>query len=430
MIRTELRRGSTLFFAALVLVAQLSFAATKAPQWWRIWSEASAALNIPWLILGPLVAAFCGWSALRRLQSRNLQESTDGSYRDPVTVHGLVTICVFTAIPLFAAAIVWSALLLANTPTGPLGWQYIIHAAVAAGLCSSIGILLGQFGGPIWCVPSCAFFIAFLRIAMVSDGSISSHPFNRIFSDGQARYEPSTVNCLLALLELLLVAAGAIALPRLWRRFKMLREKNTYPFSAEQRLRIALATAVVAVAAGGVLLSPPSRSEAQPKADPLCTDTEMEICIWPQNAVRLPQLEHVASRVSYLAHQLNAPVPERVQELGLGFDYSNFVVVNGTPWFLATDLGGVLAMTAGGGARCEDVDTPGAWEYEIATSTASVLLSTLIVEEERPYIGTTAPVDSDLIEAHESDSPEESLAFIKTYLQDAQSQFNESCGAQ
>ncbi|PHP53127.1 hypothetical protein BW737_004695 [Actinomyces ruminis] len=168
----------------------------------------------------------------------------------------------------------------------------------------------------------------------------------RIFLSGHAWVELTPAGVTLAAVEAAIVIAAALALPGLLAALRARRERTGFPWPRRTRVAVTAGCAVCVLGAGLVLTGPPLTVERAIPEHPVCTDTQLRLCVWPEDAARLPALATLAERASAQADALGLELPEHVSAYGLEPGASSFIIESDSVWFAADDLAGIIVGSA------------------------------------------------------------------------------------
>lgn len=293
ILQIELRRSLVVLtspaFAGLLALLMLH----KQEAWRGSWPEASAAVTSALVFITPLLAGLSAWEVKRRCLAANDTESPP--WLVPLfLVHIASAVTVITA---GAVCAVWVNLMF-HAPAGFLWPSYLLVGLAGLIECLAVGFLLGRLPGPAWFPPAIAMMLTFLRITMTSGGLIGAprSRFTRVFLTGRSWVGLSPTGVLLALLAAAVAVLAALYLPDLLKRVTALRARTLHACSPGTRLASIISIGVTVLALGAVTTGPPLTYERAAPAQPLCTSTAMRLCVWPEDAARLPALTRLAQR--------------------------------------------------------------------------------------------------------------------------------------
>ena len=291
--------------------------------------------------------------------------------------------------------------LASGAPAGFLWPSYVLVALACLTECIAVGLLLGRLGGPAWFAPVITVMLLFLRLVITLPGSGEAMRFHftRLFLSGRASAVLSPIGVALAVLEAGLVVVLAWSVPDLIAHTRAIRARTAYPWSRTHRRTVAVGSLGCVVAGALVLTSPRLTQERRPPKEPVCTSTEFRICVWPDEAARLPGLTRIAERVPEQAQALGVPVPDRISSNGLEDTRSlepgssNFVIESDSTWFAADSAAGLLTASVVS-AQCYPHDESGRQAYFKAARELSMLLELRLQAADWPQgMGDNSGVD-------------------------------------
>ncbi|WP_136314268.1 DUF7224 domain-containing protein [Actinomyces procaprae] len=341
VLRIELRCSLLVRVAPLAAVGLVALMLSDRHQWQGVWPEASAAITAPLYYLGPALAGAAAWEVRRRCgerESRNGGEPWAGPLLAAYLLAGAGVVAVGAA-----CAVVVN--LSAFVPAGFLWPSYLIIALAVVSECLAAGVLLGRLGGPAWFAPVVAVLACFLRLITTQGTGVGTPEsrLTRVFLSGHAWVELAPVGVTLAVVEAAIVVAAALALPNLLAALRARREHAAFPWPRRTRAAVTAGCAVCVLGTGLVLTGPPLMVERAIPEHPVCTtDTKLQLCVWPEDAARLPALATLAQRASAQAEVLGLELPDHVSAYGLEPGASNFTIESDSVWFAANDLAGLI----------------------------------------------------------------------------------------
>lgn len=344
VLRIELRRCLLARLAPLAAVGLVALMLSDRHRWQGVWPEASAAVTAPLCYLGPALAGAAAWEVRRR---RGERESRNGGepWAGPLLTAYLLAGAGVIAVGAICAVLVN---LSASAPAGFLWPSYLIIALAVVGECLAAGVLLGRLGGPAWFAPVVAVLACFLRL-ITTQGTGVGTPESRLtrtFLSGRAWVALTPAGVVLAVVEAAIVVAAALLLPELLAALRARRERTAFPWSGRTRVAVAAGCAACVLGAGLVLTGPPLTVERDAPANPVCTDTKLHLCVWPEDAARLPVLAALAERAGAQADALGVELPDHLSAYGLEPGAPNFTIESDSVWFAANDLAGLIVGSA------------------------------------------------------------------------------------
>lgn len=344
VLRIELRRSLLVRVAPLAAVGLVALMLSDRHQWQGVWPEASAAITAPLCYLGPALAGAAAWEVRRRCGERESRSGGEPWAGPLLTAYLLAGAGVIAAGAICAVAVNLSA----SAPVGFLWPSYLIIALAVVGECLAAGVLLGRLGGPAWFAPVVAVLACFLRL-ITTQGTAVGAPesrLTRVFLAGHAWVALTPAGVTLAVVEAAIVIAAALALPGLLAALRERRERTAFPRPRRTRVAVTAGCAVCVLGAGLVLTGPPLTVERAIPEHPVCTDTQLRLCVWPEDAARLPALTTLAERAAEQADALGLELPDHVSAYGLEPGASNFTIESDSVWFAANDLAGIIVGSA------------------------------------------------------------------------------------
>ncbi|MFC8716185.1 ABC transporter permease [Kitasatospora sp. NPDC057198] len=334
--RTELRRSPLRWVFPVLVAVVLLVLFGRSRSWIGVWSQASAAAQIPAFFLGSAMAGAASWAAAARRRSGVPTgfAAARPSWR--------IEAAQFAATLTYGLAAYGIGVLTAAAVTAPRGgpafqWPgYVLLGALLITGCTALGHLVGRatrslLAVPVVCTLGC---LAFLGLY----GFVPQGTEPGIGLAVLSGYPSRTV----AAWPLLARAAAVLALAGL--AVATGRRVRTDGHGPEWRGRrfgtaggvLALTGAVALWASAGPLLV-----QRPAPAHPLCTTGAPTICVWPESRQYLPALQAMAGRAAALPAG-RFQVPDRFLEEGLNgepLDHGNgFYLREGETWEVATSI--------------------------------------------------------------------------------------------
>ncbi|MFG2695214.1 ABC transporter permease [Kitasatospora sp. NPDC048407] len=334
--RTELRRSPLRWVFPVLVAVVLLVLFGRDRSWIGVWSQASAAAQIPAFYLGPAMAGAAAWAAAARRRAGVVVgfAAARPSWRiEAVQVAAALTY----GLAAYAVGML-TAVAVTVRDGGPSFWWpgYVLLGAVLITGCTALGHLAGRggrslFAVPVVCTLGCLVFLGL--VGFVPQGA--SPGVGLVALSG---YPARTV----AAWPLLARAAAALALVGL--AVGAGRQVRTEGHGPKWRARsFGTAGGVLALAGSLVLwaLAGPLVVQRSAPSRPLCTDGVPKICVWPENRRYLPELRELAERAAALSAG-RFRVPAQFAEEGLDgreLDRGNrFVLREGEVWEVATAM--------------------------------------------------------------------------------------------
>lgn len=338
-VALEARRSVTVRLTPVLAVIYVVFMLLDAVAWRGVWPAASAAVTGPLSYLGPVMGGMVAWEAARRSRAVPVRtgERTDAPLLTVYVICGLVVMACGSVCAVAVNVAV-------NAPAGFLWPSYVMLGASGMTTCVAVGFLLGRLGGPAWFAPVVSVLVLYLRLLMASGFAVGdpSGRFARDFLSGDPSVMINRRAVVLAVLESAVAVVLADTVPAMLARLRGRRTRSAYPLSRTQRIRVGSGAVACLVVAALVVTGPPVTRARPPVAEPLCTDTQMAMCVWPEQEVYLDQLAQMAGRVPRQAQVLGVDVPARMDAYGLGPHRSGFVLESGHLWFVGDSIAGGL----------------------------------------------------------------------------------------
>ena len=340
MLRVEARHSWVLRLSPLIAVILVGLMLVDRHQWAGVWPEASAALTSPLLFLAPVLAGLSSWEVRRR--ERGGKQLRSEAWVVPLLVVQLLA----GGVVVLAGCVCAVAVNLGSSaPAGFLWPAYVVMALVAVSEAVAVGVLLGRLGGPVWFSPIVSTLLVFLRLVL-TQGQVVGSPetrLARVFLAGHAWTGISAAATAVAVVEAVAVACLAVTLPRALRHLRAGRSRTAYPLSRQQRSCRVVGGVVLVAALVLVLVGPAVTYERPSPSDPLCTDTRMRVCVWPEDAARLPGLAELAARAQTEAELLGVSLPDHLSAYLAEPDSFDFIIESDQLWFAASSIAGVVA---------------------------------------------------------------------------------------
>ncbi|MFE4516465.1 ABC transporter permease [Kitasatospora sp. NPDC056783] len=292
----ELRRSPLRWvFPVLVAVVLLALFG-RSTSWIGVWSQASAAAQIPAFYLGPAMAGAAAWSAAAKRRAG--VEVGFGAARPWWRIEAVRVAAVLTYGLVAYAVGVLAAVVVTARDGGPSFWWpgYVLLGAVLITACTALGHLAGRrarslYAVPVVCTLGCLVFLGL--IGFVPQGT------SRGVGLAVLTGNPGLT---VAAWPLLVRAAAALSL--VWLAVIAGRQLRAEEYGPQWRRVRSFGTAggVLALAGSLVLwaLAGPLVVQRPAPAGPLCTDGTPKICVWPESRRFLPELREMAGRAAQL----------------------------------------------------------------------------------------------------------------------------------
>ena len=294
--------------------------------------------------------------------------------------------------------------------------SYLVVALACLSECIAVGFLLGRLGGPAWFAPVVTVTLLFLRLVttLVASASAPRSYFTRLFLNGGAWVILSPIGVAIAALEAVNAIILALYLPSLIAHIRAGRSHTAYPWPRGRRRAAVVGSLGCVAAVVLVLASPQITEERPPPREPLCTATEFRICVWPDEAARLPALTSIAGRVPEQAQALGIPTPDHISSFGLertrGLESGsgNFTIESDSTWFAASSAAKLLAISVIP-ARCTPRNDADQQEYFNALYELSLLIELRLQNMSWPQgMGDNSGIDrAEIARVWESDGAEQ-----------------------
>ncbi|MFG2694011.1 hypothetical protein [Kitasatospora sp. NPDC048407] len=335
--RTELRRSPLRWVFPVLVAVVLLVLFGRGRSWIGVWSQASAAAQIPAFYLGPAMAGAAAWSAAARRRAG--VEVGLGAARPSWRIEAVQVAAVLTyGLGAYLVGVL-AAIAVTVRDGGPSFWWpgYVLLGAVLITGCAALGHLVGRrtrslFAVPVVCTLGSLVFLGL--VGFVPQGTspgiglavLSGHPGRTVSAWP-------------------LIVRAAAALSLVWLAMVAGRQVRTRTDGPEWRRARSFGTAggVLALAGSLVLwaLAGPLVVQRSAPSRPLCTDGVPKICVWPESRRYLPELQEMAGRAAALPAG-RFRVPAQFAEDGVDgrpLDGGNgFVLREGETWEAATSM--------------------------------------------------------------------------------------------
>jgi len=336
----ELRRSPLRWWLPFLLVVDAAMLFGRSTEWIGVWSQTSAAAQLPIFYIALFLAAGAAWAAGRIWHSGTAEQllasARPGWHREAAqlaasTAYGLAPFALGIGIAAVITAkrdvpgFLWPSylflgliLLLVSTATGHLLGRTIRNRAVAALLAPVVVFI---FVG----------FLPWLELSLLS-------------GPPQFQIDPLPLVTRAALAVAL--ALAAVLLPAVATTVGSNSGTIKKSWSA-----VALALAAV-VAIASILTAGPLRS-VRPAPSPLCSEGAPRVCIWPEHQIHLAAMERIANRLGALSGAVT--VPDTFYEEGLRAPMrsnSDFALVLGE-WAAARGMTSAILDETFGTRSCE-----------------------------------------------------------------------------
>ena len=391
ILRIEMRRSLLVCLSPLAAAASVALMVNDIHTWRGIWPEGSAHISAPLLFIGPLMGGVGAWEVRRRCLAGSARGARSGAapWITPLLIAHLLSGAAVIAAGALCATIVNLA---SAAPAGLLWPSYVLVALACLTECIAVGFLLGRLGGPAWFAPVTTVMLLFLRLVITLPGSGDAMRFHftRLFLSGRASAVLSPTGVALAVVEAGLVVVLAWSAPGLIAHTRAVRARTAYPWSRPRRRAAVVGSLSCVVAGALVLTSPQLTQERRPPKEAVCTSTDFRICVWPDEAARLPELTRIAERVPEQARTLGVPVPDHISSYGLEDTRGlkpgsgSFVIESDSTWFAAGSVAGLLTASVVP-AQCYPHDESGRQAYSKAAHELSLLLELRLQAADWPH---------------------------------------------
>ncbi|WP_436760851.1 hypothetical protein [Streptosporangium sp. V21-05] len=299
----ELRRSPFLWVFIPMGILALVVLLRERASWESVWPEASvqvivAATQLP----GVAIAAVAAWSA-QRVHRGNAEDLLDTAARPRWQIEAmhLLSTLTYAWIPLAGSSVVAVFVTSQVAPPGFLWTSYLALGVVAVLISAALGHALGSVVKNRLAAPVAAFlsfFPLFIMSLLV--------PY---FGEANKEVSPLALTVRLTFALACVAAALTLGAQAAWRRHV-----------AWKRLA---SGAAVAVTAAALIVVGPSQHNREPPGNPACGKVvDTQVCLWPENAARLPDAIQATSEV-ITATKGVLSFPGLVSEEGLGIATSD-----------------------------------------------------------------------------------------------------------
>lgn len=301
IVALELRR-SLLLKALLPAVALwLWMVVDRSDDWVGSWPAATTYSTTPVAYVVILVCAVVGSEATRRRASGLWQLAALSPRRSVATslhqfLAQLICAALIMAVPL-ASASVWNA---RSAPSGWLWPGYVAYAGASLLLPMAAAYLLGV--------------LTTSRLVGATGGAalgLISGFYGGVPLDGSPAIALSQGRLVLLAAAAAAGVAVALVLPGLALRFS----GSVRSYLAPAVAALTIAGALVVLVAGEALAGPVQVERAAPE-DPACSTSSPKVCVWPEHAAYLGELQPLADRATAAAAGV-FPLPAAFNEYGL-----------------------------------------------------------------------------------------------------------------
>ncbi|WP_030272200.1 DUF7224 domain-containing protein [Streptomyces sp. NRRL B-24484] len=292
--RTELRRSPLLLALPVMVLVDVAVLFGRSRSWMGVWPEASVAVQVVTLFLGPVLAAVSAWQAGRSSRT-GMPESVLAAAR-PAWQAEAVRLAATLTLGFLAygtGAVAAAAVSFDAAGPGFLWPSYLLLGAAILVSFAALGHLAGRWFPSPWFTPVVAALGTFIGITALGQNLgfivLSGAP------DRDVRPTPIALRLLLAA-ALVALAVFAPALPG--RRAGLRARPLTWGLRGCATAAAAVVLVVFAAipGAGGI-----QRDRTSADAAPLCRrdgDGVPEVCVWPEHRKYLPELTAMARRLS------------------------------------------------------------------------------------------------------------------------------------
>ncbi|AXG81222.1 ABC transporter permease [Streptomyces paludis] len=294
--RTEVRRSPLRWALPAFVAVDLLVLFGRSRHWIGVWPEASAAAQIPAFYLGPALAGAAAWSAASRWRS-GVAEQLAAAAKSSWQIELAPLLATLTYGVLAYALGVLTAAGVTVPEGGPEFWWpgYILLGLALITMCAGMGHLLGRttkslFAAPVICALGCLVFL----------GAFGFAPGTGASGIGLAVLSgyPHTVVSALPLTARLLLGIGLVALAAgIGSHLRSASGRPGWPGLPPAGLS---GVGLVAIAVVLFVTAGPVRAQREVPADPLCTQGEPRICVWPEHQKYAPELEAMSARIAAL----------------------------------------------------------------------------------------------------------------------------------
>lgn len=403
----ELRRNPIRWWTPLFVLVVIAVLFGRETYWIGVWPEAAAAAQVPNMFLAPIVAAAAAYASSRRHRRETIEQES-ATPKSPFA----------TEAPLFASTLTYAvgiyflgqlvAAIASYSEAGPgfLWWEYVVMGATV--IIASAG--LGHGFGRVF--PSAVYTPVIVGMAVYSFIAFFDHSLGIFVLSGSPDQAVAGVPVLARLMVAIGVCLLAVSIYRFWRR----------TFHLTYLAPIALSIAVFMGGIYAVSSTGDVISDREAVDDPLCTDTDVQICMWPEHIKYYDDLEAIAERTALLPDELD--MPDLVFERGLDLapedsDDLGFMIISGS---MRSATGGVVASSFNQtfDLTCDEMD----FTDEMIEAYGELRFwveSVLVGGGQRDYSGGPPDIDMDAIEDLVDNEPfdsqlewaEERIEFVK-----------------
>ncbi|WP_326611192.1 ABC transporter permease [Streptomyces scopuliridis] len=352
--RTEVRRSALRWALPAFVAVDLLVLFGRSRHWIGVWPEASAAAQIPAFYLGPALAGAAAWSAASRRRSgvvEQLAAAAKSSWR--VELAQLSATLTYGVLAYTLGALTAAGVTVPEA--GPEFWWpgYILLGLALITICTGVGHLLGRttkslFAVPVICALGCLVFLGVFGFAPGTGSSgiglavLSGYPYTTVSA------LPLTARLLLGI-GLIALAAGVGS---------HLRSASGRPGWPGLPLAGLSGVGLVAIAVVLFVTAGPLLAQREVPADPLCTHSKPQICVWPESQKFAPEFEAMSARIAALPPGL-IKSPDVFYEDGVRggpLDMGRgFYIFEGQTWDAATSMA-IRLNEASSPPYCDPVD--------------------------------------------------------------------------
>lgn len=340
VLRIEARRSLLLRLSPLIALAHVAIMLSQVSSWRGVWPQASAAVLSPLIFTAPALA---GLTALEVSRRSTRWAAPRPPWAAPLLGVQVVAAGVVVACGCVAAVVVNLA---AGAPQGLLWPGYVVLALCVAAEAVACGHLLGRVPGPLWFAPVTSVMLVFLRIVLTLPGSDlpPAGRLTRVILSGPPETSIAVSGVLGALGETVLVLGAALAVPWLVGWLAARRSGSTYPLSPAGRRGAVLTAAAALVLALPTVLPGTVMTTDRVPTTTVCTQTRIDVCVWPEQAVYLPELTALAQRADAVGQVYGLTGTSRLTASGIPGGIRTVIAGEGS-WFVASSLAGELASS-------------------------------------------------------------------------------------
>lgn len=334
----EIRWSSLRWWFLPLLAVDLGMIFARQTYWIGVWPQASAAAQIPALLLAPLSGAASVWAAsrLRRTGTGDLLDrsakaawkvetvSLLGSLVVALIPYGLgVLLAGLVSIPLAGSGFLWPGYLW-------LGGVLIVGSV-------TFGHAVGR------CTRSPAISAMAVAFTVLLANFYFAGTLGMYYADGSPDRRIAMVPAVARILPVSVLACLIVTIrPRSWR----LRHPNRQ--RTGQWPKLVLGAVAIVLSFFAISLSGPTAAARTPPSTPVCTHGSVKICFWPEENKYLPAAQQMAERVAQLPHDV-LTIPSRYYEFGLrGNDprKNDFYIQEGDLWGVADSIALHIAIAS------------------------------------------------------------------------------------